>query len=183
MPSPPPPLLNALLDLDPRGPVPYKEHGDTQALGIAITTLVIEEQHILVRNARAAANRLEMPDLAAGINLQPGVEKLDGLARLLLLAAPRRRLGLLPAGRRRERRGGRDVEHLEEVAGEVRRVGARGDGELDPRGARQGGQDGGHVGVEGVGFAVAVGCARVGGVGFQGRGDMGVDPEGPEGVV
>lgn len=44
-------------------------------------------------------------------------------------------------------------------------------------------QDVGDVGVEGEVFAFAVGGEGVGGVGLEGPEDVGVYPEGPEGVV
>ena len=76
------------------------------------------------------------------------------------------------------------MQDPEQVPRQARRAGAAGDGDAHAR-ARQGGQHGGHVVVEGEGLAEAVrgGGGLAAAAGLQRRRDVGVDPEGPEGVV
>ncbi|CAH0025923.1 unnamed protein product [Clonostachys rhizophaga] len=160
MPPPPPPLLDPVRDGPPRHPLADEVHRDPQRLRVPVPRLVVEEEHVL---------RLHVPHLGPRVDLRPAVEGVEGPA--------------LPAlGSQRK------VEQLEQVAGERGRRGARGDGELGAVGGpqvREGVEDGGDVGVECEGLAEAVcgGGGVLGGGWLEGRGDVAVDPEGPEGVV
>ena len=74
------------------------------------------------------------------------------------------------------------MQNLEHIARKVRRMRSRCDADFHT-GVVQRVEDGGHVGVEAVVLAIAVGGGGVRAVGLNGRGDVGVDPEGPQGVV
>ncbi|CAH0054862.1 unnamed protein product [Clonostachys solani] len=172
MPSPPPPLLDPIRDRSPRHALAHEVHRHPQRLGIPVPGLVVEEEHVLVRDARPALQRLHVPDLGPRVDLGAAVEGVEGAALPALDADG-------------------EVEQLEQVAGEGGRRGAGGDGEPGAVGCaevREGVEDGGDVRVEGEGLAEAVGggVLRVvvgGGGGLEGRGDVAVDPEGPQGVV
>lgn len=182
---PPPPLQNPALDLSPAHAVADQPHGDTQRLGIAIAPLVVEEEHLSIRDASALMQRLEMTDLRRGVYLQARIEEINRLPRLVLAApslAPAIPILPLGAGKKNDARG-RHVQHLEHVAPEVGRRGAARDAEAHA-GEGEPVQDRGDVAVEGEGLADLVRAGGVRGVpGAQGRVHVRVDPEGPERVV
>lgn len=107
-----------------------------------------------------------MSNLGRGINLEPGIEKLQRLARLFLLA-----LAIL----RRRRPHMQELQHLPPEFG---RMGTTRDAELDA-GGREALQDRGDLAVQGKGLAYFVGAGAVGGVGAQGWGYVRVYPEWP----
>ncbi|CAG9973997.1 unnamed protein product [Clonostachys byssicola] len=137
-------------------------------LRVPVPRLVVEEEHVLVRDARPPLQRLHVPHLGPRVDLRAAVEGVEGAALPALGAQGQ-------------------VEQLEQVAGEGGRRGARGDGEFGAVGCaevREGVEDGGDVWVECEGLAEAVcGGGVLGVCGLEWRGDVAVDPEGPEGEV
>lgn len=195
---PPPPLANTALDLGPGDAVADEPHGDAEGLGVAVAALVVEEQHVGVRDARALVQGLEVADLGRGVDLEPGVEEVDGPAALAVLRAAPFRVPSTPAIRHRhvpvlacggggvwqqQAAGRRHVQHLEHVAPEVGRVGAARDAQAHPRERRQGVQHARHVAVEGEGLPHLVRAGAVRRVRPQRRVHVRVYPEGPERVV
>lgn len=76
------------------------------------------------------------------------------------------------------------MQLLEQGRSDIGRMSARCGSERDRwSGGFRREQDGGDVRVKGEGFAQPVDGFGVVVLSFQGRGDVGVDPEGPEGVV
>src|ERR1700761_6329112 len=73
-----PPAAHALVDLMPRHAVPDQPHDDAQALDVPVAALVVEEQHLVERYARVRVQLLEVPRLAARVDLQV-VEEIDRL--------------------------------------------------------------------------------------------------------
>ena len=111
-----PPSPNPPINLLPSHPIPDQTKRNPQLrLDIAIARLIVEEQHILVRNAARLVNLRKVLRLGTGENLHV-VEVLE------------RAHGACLAGGWVVREGRDDVQGFEHVAGEVGGEGARGEG-------------------------------------------------------
>lgn len=187
---PPPPLGDAPRDLVPGDAIAHEAHGHAQALRVPVPDLVVKEEELAVRQAGALVQRLHVAQLGAGVDLEPGVEVVDGLAglsprarrrRLLLAAAAGAVVVLLRGGLR----GRVHVQQLEHLPRQVGRARAARDADADAQ-VREAVQHRRHVRVEGVVLADFIGDGGVVGPGHgleAGPAHVGVDPEGPEGVV
>jgi hypothetical protein len=190
-PPPLPPLPNTFVHLLPRDPISHQPKSHPQLhLHVPIPRLVIKKQHIrkgdLIRRLPAPfLYPLEMRGLGPWEDLHVGevLERLETLGwlafgLLILLRLVRLDVVVLDIGSE----GWRHDEVLQHVPGQVR--GVRSTGHAHGEAPLSGGvQDAGHVRVQGKGLAPLVLDAGVGVFGFDGRGHVGVDPEGPEGVV
>lgn len=166
-----PPKLNPALHLIPRNAIPHQLHRNTQLLRLHIAALIVKEEHILVPYPRPLLQRLKVPNLAARVNLDAAVKRLERFARLVAFLVARH------------------VQHLEQVPRERGRARPRrhAQSDLGLRAAvarvRQQRQDARHVCVKGVVLAVPVRRRRVRRVGLERRRDVRVYPKRPQRVV
>lgn len=171
MAPPPPPLVNSPINLIPRHSISHQAKRHTQfGLHIPVPRLIVEEQHIRKRYLlpilpQRSLQPLKVCGFAAGENLR--IYKIAFGFRLLLIL-----FLCLTAARIWNNQ---PPEHV------PRQLGSRsstGEGHGDV-GAAGGVEDGGDVTVEGEGFAPPVNHDCVVLLGFDGRGNMCVHPEGP----